>query len=104
MRYASTRNTGADVDTYKVMESPTRALTRFAYPSTPPYEAFAIRHADVPGRRFSCSTQSEGGTVDPRVVVHQVAKPPDAPARATSTAGSTHRRRPRAARASFEPI
>src|SRR5437764_13386348 len=99
MRYASTWNTGADVETYKVMVSPTRALTRLAYPSTPPYEAIAIRHAEVPGRRFSCSTQSAGGPLDPRVVVHHLAKPPNATAAATNAASNTDRRRPRAARA-----
>src|SRR5579863_5891545 len=57
MRYAWTSNEGASVDTYRATRSPAWALTRSAKPSIVPGGLPRIRHAVVPGRLFSATTQ-----------------------------------------------
>src|SRR3954453_5859249 len=87
------------------MASPRRALTRSAYPSTPPYDAVAIRHADVPRRLFSRATQPVWTSPGPSLFVLTVTNAAEITAAATTTTVSAiQRARLRALRGFSEPI
>jgi len=57
MRYASTWKDAAGVETYSRTVCPSAAYTLSANPSIALDACAGMRHAEVPGRAFSCSTQ-----------------------------------------------